>query len=32
MREKPAIGYLVLVVISTLAAFAVLWLIFAVWL
>lgn len=32
MREKPAIGYMLLVVIGTLVAFAILWAIFAVWL
>lgn len=32
MREKPAIGYLVLVVIGTLVAFAILWVIIAIWL
>ncbi len=31
MREKPAIGYLVLVVIGTLVAFGVLWAIIALW-
>jgi hypothetical protein len=32
VREKPAIGYMLLVVIGTLAAFAILWAIFAIWL
>jgi hypothetical protein len=32
VREKPAIGYMLLVVIGTLVAFAILWAIFAVWL